>query len=170
MDEPPEVTGLPSVNYAENGAADVATYTADDPEGDPTVGWTLGGADYDDFSISNEGVLTFKTSPNYEAPADADGNNVYQVTIKASDGAKTGNLEVTVTVTDENEPPAFASGTDARTIAENTAAGPEHRNPGVGHRPGRRRNADLHAGRDRCHVLQHNRIDRAVADQSRLGL
>ena len=123
VDEPPEVTGLPSVNYAENGAADVATYTADDPEGDPTVGWTLGGADYDDFSISNEGVLTFKTSPNYEAPADADGNNVYQVTIKASDGAKTGNLEVTVTVTDENEPPAFASGTDARTIAENTAAG-----------------------------------------------
>ena len=123
VDEPPEVTGLPSVNYAENGAEDVATYTADDPEGDPTVDWTLGGADYDDFSISNEGVLTFKTSPNYEAPADADGNNVYQVTIKASDGAKTGNLEVTVTVTDENEPPAFASGTDARTIAENTAAG-----------------------------------------------
>ena len=123
VDEPPEVTGLPSVNYAENGAEDIATYTADDPEGYPTVDWTLGGADYDDFSISNEGVLTFKTSPNYEAPADADGNNVYQVTIKASDGAKTGNLEVTVTVTDENELPAFASGTDARTIAENTAAG-----------------------------------------------
>ena len=123
VDEPPEVTGLPSVNYAENGTETVATYTADDPEGDTTVDWTLGGADYDDFSISNGGVLTFKTSPNYEAPADADGNNVYQVTIKASDGAKTGNLEVTVTVTGENESPAFAVETDARTIAENTAAG-----------------------------------------------
>ena len=123
VDEPPEVTGLPSVNYAENGTETVATYTAHDPEGDTTVDWTLGGADYDDFSISNGGVLTFKTSPNYEAPADADGNNVYQVTIKASDGAKTGNLEVTVTVTGENESPAFAVETDARTIAENTAAG-----------------------------------------------
>ena len=123
VDEPPEVTGLPSVNYAENGVGNVATFTADDPEGITTVDWTLGGADYDDFGISNGGVLTFKTSPNYEAPADADGNNVYQVTIKASDGAKTGNLEVTVTVTDENEPPEFAAGTDARTVAENTAAG-----------------------------------------------
>ena len=123
VDEPPVVTGSSSINYAENGTETVATYTADDPEGNTTVDWTLGGADYDDFSISNGGVLTFKTSPNYEAPADADGNNVYQVTIKASDGAKTGNLEVTVTVTDENELPAFASETDARTIAENTAAG-----------------------------------------------
>ena len=123
VDEPPVVTGSSSINYAENGTETVATYTADDPEGNTTVDWTLGGADYDDFSISNGEVLTFKTSPNYEAPADADGNNVYQVTIKASDGAKTGNLEVTVTVTDENELPAFASETDARTIAENTATG-----------------------------------------------
>ena len=123
VDEPPVVTGSSSINYPENGTETVATYTADDPEGNTPVNWTLGGADYDDFSISNEGVLTFKTSPNYEAPADADGNDVYQVTIKASDGAKTGNLEVTVTVTDENELPAFASETDARTIAENTAAG-----------------------------------------------
>ena len=123
VDEPPVVTGSFSINYAENGIETVATYTAADPEGDTTVDWTLGGADYDDFSISNGGVLTFKTSPNYEAPADADGNSVYQVTIKASDGAKTGNLEVTVTVTNVNEKPAFASETDARTIAENTAAG-----------------------------------------------
>ena len=31
-------------------------------------------------------MLTFSTSPDYEDPADADTNNVYLVTIEASDG------------------------------------------------------------------------------------
>ena len=36
---------------------------------------------------------------------DSDTDNVYQVTIKASDGTSTGTLDVTVTVTDANEAP-----------------------------------------------------------------
>ena len=45
------------------------------------------------------------------------------VTVEASDGNNNGTLDVTVTVTDENEPPAFAEEAAAHSIAENTAAG-----------------------------------------------
>jgi hypothetical protein len=40
VDEPPEVTGLASVNYGENGTETVATYTADDPE-NAQITWSL---------------------------------------------------------------------------------------------------------------------------------
>ena len=119
--EPPEVTGPPSINYAENGAETVATYTAADPE-NSEITWSLSGNDISAFSIS-DGVLTFAAPPDYEESADADMDNEYLVTIEASDGNHTGTLHVTVTVTDENEPPAFAEETAAHSIAENTAAG-----------------------------------------------
>ena len=120
--EPPKVTGHSSVNYAENGAADIATYTASDPEG-TSITWYLLGNDNSLLSIDTLGVLTFNTAPDFEAPADADHDNEYLVTVRASDGDNVVTLTVTVTVTDENEPPTFATKTDARTIAEGTEAG-----------------------------------------------
>ena len=76
--------------YPEKGKDPVATFTATDPEG-AAVSWDLvdpdvtfgAGADYDFFSISKDGVLTFKSSPNYEAlPA---GDKVREVTVRATD-------------------------------------------------------------------------------------
>ena len=85
VDEPPTLTEVSRVSsYAENGTAQVARYTATDPEG-ATVIWSLDGADAEDFAISN-GVLHFDPAPNFEARADADGNNDYEVTVVASDG------------------------------------------------------------------------------------
>ena len=55
--------------YAENGNDAVATFTATDPEGNP-VSWDLdetGGDDHALFVISKDGVLSFKSSPDYEA-------------------------------------------------------------------------------------------------------
>ena len=124
VNEAPVVTGDSSVNYQENGSGPVATYTAEDPEG-LTITWSLGGGDADDFSIGrNTGVLTFQTPPNYEAPAEDNTNNVYVVTVRAYDGAKTSTLAVTITVTDVNEAPEFLlTDTRDRSVAENTAAG-----------------------------------------------
>ena len=67
--------------------------------------------------------MTFRNPPNFEAPADANRNNEYRVTVRANDGAATGTTAVKVTVTDVNEPPAFPDATATLTIAENTAAG-----------------------------------------------
>ena len=82
VDESPTLTGQASVEYAENGLLPVATYTATDPEGEQSLTWSLSGTDSGDFTISN-GVLSFNAAPDYEQPADAGSNNVYEVTVRS---------------------------------------------------------------------------------------
>ena len=122
QNEAPIVTGNTEVSYPEAGTAMVGAYRATDDDGG-SVTWSLSGADRGDFSISANGVLTFRNLPNFEAPADTNRNNEYLVTVRANDGAATGTTAVKVTVTDVNEPPSFPDETVILTIAENTAAG-----------------------------------------------
>ena len=91
-------------NYLENRPATdvVATYSAADPE-DEDISWSLSGVDRDDFTIA-DGVLRFAASPDFEAPTDSNRNNVYTVTVVASDGAKTASWSVNVTVKSVDEP------------------------------------------------------------------
>ena len=108
-----EVTCQPTSTakcYAENGTSKVASYTVTDPEGGGLI-WFLTGIDNDDFSLvgTPEGnkvklVVNFAEPPDYEDPKDADGNNVYQVTVNISDGANAASASITVTVTNEEEP------------------------------------------------------------------
>ena len=79
------ITGPTSVNYPENDTTTVATYSITDPDGDD-VTWSVAGTDAARFSISSAGELTFRSSPDYEAPNDANTDNVYEVTVRASDG------------------------------------------------------------------------------------
>ena len=116
-------------NYPENGTDAVGTYTAQG-ENAAMATWALEGADSGDFNISSAGELTFASSPDFEDPADADTDNTYMVTVKASADGEMATLDVTVTVTDvedEVEPsnvaPIFPTETTTRSIAENTAAG-----------------------------------------------
>ena len=109
VNEAPTVSGNAAVNYAENGTAAVATYSASDPDAGATHTWTLEGADGGAFEISSAGELTFKTAPDFENPADGGTDNVYNVTVKATDNGSPGlsaTRAVTVTVTDVNEAPA----------------------------------------------------------------
>ena len=121
--DPPEVSGMVAINYAENGSGRVARYTATNPE-NATITWSLAGVDVDDFEVS-AGSLTFKTPPDFENPTDRSGSdNEYQVTVEASDGTATGVLTVTVTVDDANEVPEFPSTeTGDRSVAENLPPG-----------------------------------------------
>ncbi len=57
-------------------------------------------------------------SPNYEAPGDAGGNNVYDVNVTASDGTNTTTKAVAITVTNVNEAPTVTSAATA-SFAEN---------------------------------------------------
>ena len=103
VDEPPEVTGPASPMHEENRTDAVAVYMAADPEG-VDVAWTVAGEDARAFSIDG-GRLTFTGLPDYEAPADANEDNVYSLTLAASDGNSTSSLEARVTVSDVDEPP-----------------------------------------------------------------
>ena len=95
-----------AITYPENGEDAVATFTAVDPENAGAVTWSLeDAADAEDFEIDKaSGVLTFAEVPDYEMAADGDTNNVYTVTVVATDadGMAT-NEAVTVTVTNVDE-------------------------------------------------------------------
>ena len=96
------ITGDANIDYDENGTGAVATYTAD---GEAAAGatWSLEGADAGDFSLSSRGVLTFRSTPNFEDPTDQGTNNVYNVTVKATSGAIDTTRSVTVTVVNLEE-------------------------------------------------------------------
>ena len=110
VDEDPKIaTGPASARVAENTAIDVtvATYTATDDEdgvaGDDVV-LTLSGTDAAAFSLSAARAVTFKAVPNFEAPKDAGKNNVYNITVVATDSdGQTDEMDVIVTVTNVDE-------------------------------------------------------------------
>ena len=123
VDEAPDVSGQTAVEYAENGTGAVANYTATDPEGDTSITWTLAGDDSGDFTLA-DGVLAFNASPNFESAADCNTDNAYLITVQASDGTKTGVLDVTINVTDVDEvpgqpatPTVAAAGSDRLTVS-----------------------------------------------------
>ena len=103
VNEPPDITGDVD-DYTENGADEVATFTATDPEGKGAATLDLSGADASLFSLSEVGVLTFEASPDYETPGDADKDNTYELTVGAKDvdGIR-GTRDVEVKVANENE-------------------------------------------------------------------
>ena len=86
----PAVSGSTAVPYAENGTGTVATYTTSE-----TVTWTLEGADSSAFNISTGAALSFASPPDHEnaTDADADADNIYEVTVVATDGSEAGRLE-----------------------------------------------------------------------------
>ncbi len=99
QNDAPSVTSTGPYSVAENVTA-VGTASASDPDGN-TLAFSLTGADAGLFNISSSGVITFKTAPNFEAPADVGGNNVYDLTVVATDsGGLSGTKAVTVMVTD----------------------------------------------------------------------
>ena len=80
------------------------------PDSDSGRWTTLSGADASDFRISNGGVLTFARTPDFETPADADENNVYLVTLNATDSERnmaTRNVVVTVTDVEDTTTPVI---------------------------------------------------------------
>ena len=134
VNEPPVATGTVTFTYRENGTATIYTFKATDPERS-AIAWSVSGTDEDDFTISETGVLSFASSPNYESPTDSGRDNVYEVTVVARDDASnSGTLDVVVTVTDQNEGPEISgqqslsfteNQTTERVLATYTATDPE---------------------------------------------
>jgi len=72
------------------------------------------GVDASLFNITTSDTVTvfirFKASPNFEAPSDSGGNNVYDLVLTATDpSSNTGNQTITITVTDVVETSSFNS-------------------------------------------------------------
>ena len=116
VNEAPSVTGDSMANDHDEGAAvtlragdDVWKATATDPEGGD-ITWSLSGADKDMFELTGAGDdnpdtagLAFKAKPDFENPGDVNGDNIYEVTVVASDDDNSGMRTVTVKVTNAVE-------------------------------------------------------------------
>ena len=99
---PPAFTTQAAQAVAEDTTA-VVTLEAPDPESDPVTFAIAGGADRAQFTLDGA-QLAFVTAPDYEAPADANGDNIYEVTVEVSErGVVADSLALRVTVTDDNE-------------------------------------------------------------------
>src|SRR5262249_11128325 len=107
---------------AENTVKTAVVYDANGTEEGGTVHFSLTGTDASLFTIdANTGEVRFINSPNFEAPTDADHNNVYDIVVHGNDGVHENTLAVAINVTNVNEAPGLTSGVGAF-IAENTAA------------------------------------------------
>ena len=119
-DNDPVFTSPATASVAENQRS-AYTAVATDADGDPLT-YSLSGTDADLFTIDPAtGVVSFRTPPDFEMPGSADGDNVYDITVTASDGDNTTNHDVVITVTDEDEvgnAPAFTS-PDSASVEEN---------------------------------------------------
>ena len=72
------------------------------------------GADAARFNITRSetdtAIIKFNISPDFEAPADVGGNNVYEITLTATDAASNaGTQSITITVTDVVDTSSFNS-------------------------------------------------------------
>ena len=106
-DNAPVIVSGNSVTVTENGT-DAYQVEANDADGD-AITFSLSGDDAALFTIdAATGLVTFIAAPDFEAPADANGDNAYQITVTASDGTNTTSQAVTITVADQLE----VTGTD----------------------------------------------------------
>ena len=132
---PPVFTSAASAAILENApvAVVVLNVNANDGDGgtiDANITYSLSGVDANYFIIDSEdGELRFNTSPDFENPDDVGRDNIYNVTVTATDnGDASGNSSsqaITISVTNEDEgvvennAPVFSSASSA-SVAENT--------------------------------------------------
>ena len=115
------ISGDRNVEVPEGSTA-VDSYTATGPEATNTV-WSLSGDDAGALSIDgSSGVVAFAAAPDYENPADADGNNVYTVTVEADDGTYDSTRDVTITVTNVEESGEVTLSTETPTVGTEVTA------------------------------------------------
>ena len=122
---PPQFTSPPAANVPENSAF-VMTVTAVDVDVPPqSLSFSIaGGADAARFSITSGGTLLFSgTPPNFEVPTDANGDNVYVVTVRVIDSQGSSAMQtINVFVTPVNEFGPVITSPNTASIVENTTA------------------------------------------------
>ncbi|MCP3386886.1 VCBS domain-containing protein [Bradyrhizobium sp. CCGUVB4N] len=102
IDDAPVIGSGPTASFAENGTG-VACHIAATDVDSPTLTYSLSGTDAALFNVSATGDVTFKSAPDFEAPKDANHDNVYDVIVAVSDGEKITTKNVAITVTDVSD-------------------------------------------------------------------
>ena len=100
-DNSPVFSSAETASVAENLTAVVYTAASTDADAGTTLTYSLSGTDASLFAIdADTGEVSFISSPDFENPADAGGDNVYDIIVTASDGTNSTDQSVTITVAD----------------------------------------------------------------------
>ena len=97
INEAPAFTSSASFSADENQTS-IGSVSVTDPE-NATLSYSLSGTDASSLGISDSGVLSFGSAPNYES------KNSYSATVAASDGTNSSTQDITITITDVNDAP-----------------------------------------------------------------
>jgi hypothetical protein len=112
VNEAPVFSSGTTATFEENKTGIVYTASATDPE-QAALSYSLAGTDAALFAIdASTGAVSFKTAPNFEAPADSNQNNVYDITVTASTAVgPSASRAVAITVNNVNEAPTVTGET-----------------------------------------------------------
>lgn len=118
VNEAPVTASIAALTVSENAAGTVYSGVASDEDGD-TLAWSLDGVDAALFAINSAtGAVSFVTPADFERPTDDDGDNYYEFTVIASDGALSDQQAVRMRIVNAPDAPVITSATTA-TITEN---------------------------------------------------
>ena len=95
----PELVGLPDFAIDEN-TTEITTIQATDAEGD-NITYSIEGSDSSLMIIGIlSGELSFISPPDYENPQDSNQDNIYEVTIIATDGSLSSSIGIIISIND----------------------------------------------------------------------
>ena len=112
-DLPPIIDSAVDLDVKEATTA-VTMLAASDPDTSAShLVWSIpegsaGGADADKFALSTAGVLTLLAAKDFEAPDDANGDGIYEVTVQVADTVSQVTADLRVRLTDVNEAPVVS--------------------------------------------------------------
>ena len=109
----PTINDLPSAISVNENQTAVVTISASDNDYGDSLSFSVSGSDSDSFGITNQGVLSFKSAPDYET------KNSYNVDIDVSDGLNVTSQNLTINISNVNESPSINGLASSITVAEN---------------------------------------------------
>lgn len=120
-DVDPVLTSVSAKNFLENGTGPAYTIAATDAG---NLTYSLGsGNDETLFDVDpTSGVVSFITAPDFENPTDSDADNVYVISVMASDGLNTASQNVIITVINIDDTAPVLTSSNAVDYAENSTS------------------------------------------------
>lgn len=120
----PEITSGGTVSIAENTSSESMLLQVQAVDGDlpaESLTFTLSGADALLFNLDSvTGELRFVSSPDFELPQSATGDNIYRAVVTASDGTFSSMQELVVTVLPVNDNVPIFTSAGSVNFAENS--------------------------------------------------
>lgn len=119
VNNPPQISDLPSSITLDETTIDVVEVNASDPEGNALT-FNISGTDAGSFTFNSSNTLSFSSVSDYENPTDSNLDNVYEITVNVSDGFNIVSQDLTVSINEIPEAPEFINFYENYQVEENT--------------------------------------------------